>query len=139
MAAKPLTREEIANTEKKLDMPLDDIIKMSKNTTVKAKKHQRASNKSKKVFNNAAQERALKVRQYMDSRPFVRQGFLAQRRSKFQGNQFPFAAEAARKAAVALFRNRPMDRPVVINSNKPRSNAYTFLIIFTLVAVTLMG
>jgi len=74
MATKPLSREEIANTEKKLDMPLgipiccskiwfdcflsppefithgycsvlcyflDDIIKMSKNTT-KPKKQQRA-------------------------------------------------------------------------------------------------
>lgn len=73
MAIKPLSREEIANTEKKLDMPLgipicsrvlfdcflsplefitheycsfscyslDDIIKMSKNTT-KPKKQQRA-------------------------------------------------------------------------------------------------
>ncbi|RYR10410.1 hypothetical protein Ahy_B05g078866 [Arachis hypogaea] len=31
MAAKPLTTEAIALTEKKMDMTLDDIIKMSKN------------------------------------------------------------------------------------------------------------
>ncbi|KAJ6695298.1 RIBOSOME MATURATION FACTOR [Salix koriyanagi] len=41
MAIKSLTHEEIANTEKKLDMPLDDIIRMSKNTA-KPKKQQRA-------------------------------------------------------------------------------------------------
>lgn len=85
---------------------LDDIIKMSKNTTTKPKKQQRApvgkfcfmklyfsspilvfrhvvdliryafyfgQNKNAKVFNNTAQEKALKVRRYMDSRPFVRQ------------------------------------------------------------------
>ncbi|KAJ8764871.1 hypothetical protein K2173_010336 [Erythroxylum novogranatense] len=120
MAAKPLTREEIANTEKKLDMPLDDIIKMSKNNTKKAKKQRRPPNKSQKFFNNPAQEKALKVRRYLDSRPFVRQGFLAQRRSNFQGNQFPLAAEAAKKAALMPFRNRPVDRSMVANSNKTR-------------------
>lgn len=37
---------------------------------------------------------------------FGYQGALAQRRSNFQGNQFPLAAEFARKAAVAPLRNR---------------------------------
>ncbi|XP_002509970.2 uncharacterized protein LOC8288020 [Ricinus communis] len=122
MATKPLTREEIANTEKKLDMPLDDIIKMSKNTT-KPKKLQRAPNKSQKLFSNVAQEKALKVQRYMDSRPFVRQGALAKKRSNFQGNQFPLTTEVARKAAFAPFRSRPFDRNVVANSEKARNRA----------------
>ncbi|KAJ6701860.1 RIBOSOME MATURATION FACTOR, partial [Salix koriyanagi] len=116
MAIKPLSREEIANTEKKLDMPLDDIIKMSKNTT-KPKKQQRAPIKNQKMFNNPAHEKALKVRRYMDSRPLARQGALAQRRSNFHGNQFPLAYEAARKAAVAPFHNRNFGRNFVANSN----------------------
>lgn len=37
---------------------------------------------------------------------FGYQGVLAQRRSNFQGNQFPLATEFARKAAVAPLRNR---------------------------------
>ncbi|XP_050227977.1 uncharacterized protein LOC126677421 [Mercurialis annua] len=123
MAAKPLTREEIANTEKKLDMPLEDIIKLSKNTT-NFKKQQRAPNKGRKVFNNAAQEKALKVQRYMDSRPFVRQGALAQRRSNFQGNQFRLTTEVARKAAVASFHSRPFDRSTVANSDKARTGAF---------------
>lgn len=41
MAAKPLTTEAIAFTEKKMDMALEDIIKMSKNTKTKAKKPRR--------------------------------------------------------------------------------------------------
>ncbi|KDP25290.1 hypothetical protein JCGZ_20446 [Jatropha curcas] len=124
MATKPLTREEIANTEKKLDMPLDDIIKMSKNTTIKAKKQRSAPNKSQKVFNNPVREKALKVRRYMDSRPFVRQGALAQRRSNFQGNRFHLTTEVARKAAVAPFRNKPFDRNVAANSDKARTGAF---------------
>ncbi|MBA0768791.1 hypothetical protein Gotri_017571, partial [Gossypium trilobum] len=131
MAAKPLTSEAIALTEKKMDMTLgellavcallscsfdekrfsnflffsldlDDIIKMSKTSSNKTKKQQR--NKGQKPFNNAAKVKALKVQQYMDSRSSVRQGFLAQRRSNIPGNQFPLAAEAARRAAVAPVR-----------------------------------
>ncbi|OAY56353.1 uncharacterized protein LOC110608769 [Manihot esculenta] len=123
MATKPLSREEIANTEKKLDMPLDDIIKMSKNTT-KVKKQQRPPNKSQKVFNSAAQQKSVKVQHYMDSRPFVRQGALAQRRSNFQGNQFPVTTEVARKAAVAPFRGRPFIRNGLANPDKARTGAF---------------
>lgn len=47
------------------------------------------------------------------------QGFLAQRRSNFQGNQFPLAAEAARKAANAAFRNRAFPHNQMANW-KPR-------------------
>ncbi|THG08540.1 hypothetical protein TEA_005079 [Camellia sinensis var. sinensis] len=109
MAAKPLTSETIALTEKKMDMTLDDIIKMSKSNTTKANKP-RVSNRNQKFVNSAAQEKSTKVRRFMDSRSSLRQGVLAQRRSNFQGNQFPLATEAARKAAVAPFRNRAFNR-----------------------------
>ena len=120
MAAKPLTSEAIALTEKKMDMTLDDIIKMSKNTSHKSKKQRRIPNKIQRPVSNAAKDKALKVRQYMDSRASVRQGVLAQRRSNFQGNRFPFVAEAARRAAVAPFRNRAFNSRRVANLNKPR-------------------
>ncbi|GFS35608.1 hypothetical protein Acr_00g0040910 [Actinidia rufa] len=100
MAAKPLTTEAIALTEKKMDMTLDDIIKMSKNNTSKTTTP-RVSNRSQNFLNNGAQEKTSKVERFMDSRSSMRQGVLAQRRSKFKGNQFPLATEAARKAAVA--------------------------------------
>ncbi|KAJ6946069.1 hypothetical protein NC651_000980 [Populus alba x Populus x berolinensis] len=122
MATKPLSREEIANTEKKLDMPLDDIIKMSKNTT-KPKKQQRAPIKNQKTF-NPAHEKALKVRRYMDMGPLVRQGALAQRRSNFHGNQFPLTSEAARKAAVAPFHSRSFGRNFIANSNNARAAGF---------------
>ncbi|KAE8717511.1 nucleoside diphosphate kinase III [Hibiscus syriacus] len=126
MAAKPLTSETIALTEKKMDMTLDDIIKMSKNTSNKGKKPQRIPNKSQRPGSNAAKDKAFKVRQYMDSRASLRQGALAQRRSNFQGNGFPFAAEAARRAAVAPIRNRAFDSSRVANLNKPRIGAPPF-------------
>ncbi|KAI5595277.1 hypothetical protein POPTR_003G140700v4 [Populus trichocarpa] len=124
MAIKPLTHDEIANTEKKLDMPLDDIIKMSKNTA-KPKKQQRAPIKNQKMFNNPAHEKALKMRRYMDSRPLVRQAALAQRRSNFQRNQFPLTSEAARKAAVARFRNRSFGHNFMANANNARAGGFT--------------
>ncbi|XP_059639932.1 uncharacterized protein LOC132282319 isoform X2 [Cornus florida] len=122
MAAKPLTTEAIALTEKKMDMALDDIIKMSKTTTTKAKK-QRVSNKSQKNLNTAAQEKSAKMRRFMDSRSSLRQGALARRRSNFQGNQFPLATEAARKAAVVPLNNRPFNRSRAVNINKSRVGA----------------
>ncbi|XVF10402.1 hypothetical protein REPUB_Repub07fG0179800 [Reevesia pubescens] len=88
MAAKPLTTEAIALTEKKMDMTLDDIIKMSKNTSNKGKMLRRVPNKSQKPVSNAAKEKAFKVQQYMDSRSSLRQGVLAQRRSNFQGKSW---------------------------------------------------
>ncbi|XP_057966841.1 uncharacterized protein LOC131157023 [Malania oleifera] len=120
MASKPLTNEAIALTEKKMDMTLDDIIKMSKNTTFKAKK-QRVPNKSQTFLNGTAQEKSSKVRRFVDSRSSLRQGFLAQRRTNFQGNQFPLTTEVARKAAVAPIRNRAFNnRSRVVNWNKSR-------------------
>ncbi|KAH1080321.1 hypothetical protein J1N35_020082 [Gossypium stocksii] len=121
MAAKPLTSEAIALTEKKMDMTLDDIIKMSKTSSNKTKKQRRVLNKGQKPFNNAAKAKALKVRQYMDSRSSVRQGVLAQRRSSILGNQFPLAAEAARRAAVAPVRIKNVNGVRVANLNKPRT------------------
>ncbi|XVF51307.1 hypothetical protein PTKIN_Ptkin04bG0174600 [Pterospermum kingtungense] len=123
MAAKPLTSEAIAVTEKKMDMTLDDIIKMSKTTPNKSKKQRRMPNKNQKHVGNAAKERAVKVQRYMDSRSSLRQGVLAQRRSNFQGNRFPFAAEAARRAAAAPFRVRASNARRVANLNKPRIGA----------------
>ncbi|XP_031280908.1 uncharacterized protein LOC116139370 isoform X2 [Pistacia vera] len=119
MAAKPLTTEAIALTEKKMDMSLDDIIKMSKNpAATKPKQQRRPPNKSQKSFNNAVQDKALKVRQHMGSRSSVRQGVLAQRRSNFQNNHFPLANEAARKAVVAPVRNRAFNGSMVTNKMK---------------------
>ncbi|KAJ6933760.1 hypothetical protein NC651_008989 [Populus alba x Populus x berolinensis] len=124
MAIKPLTHDEIANTEKKLDMPLDDIVKMSK-STAKPKKQQRAPIKNQKMFNNPAHEKALKMQRYMNSRPLVRQAALAQRRSNFQRNQFPLTSEAARKAAVARFHNRSFGRNFMANANNARAGGFT--------------
>ncbi|XP_022721443.1 uncharacterized protein LOC111278932 isoform X2 [Durio zibethinus] len=123
MAVKPLTSEAIALTEKKMDMTLDDIIKMSKTPSNKTNKQRWAPNKSQKPVSNAAKDKALKVPQYMDSRSFLRQGVLAQRRSNFQGNRFPLAAEAARRAPVAPFRVRAFNGGRVANLNKPRIGA----------------
>ncbi|KAI3804480.1 hypothetical protein L1987_26054 [Smallanthus sonchifolius] len=122
MAAKPLTNAAIAMTEKKMDMSLDDIIKMSKNGTGfnKAKK-QRIPNKNQKFSNNFVQDRSMKLRRFMDTRSTLRQGVLGQRRTNFQGNQFSFAGEAARKAAVAPIRNSNFNRSQAVTSYTPRA------------------
>ncbi|KAM7525877.1 hypothetical protein LguiA_015779 [Lonicera macranthoides] len=123
MAAKPLTSEAIALTEKKMDMTLEDIIKMSKSNPSKAKK-QRVPNKSQSFLNNVALDKSSKVRRFMESRSALRQGALAQRRSNFQRNQFPLATDAAQKAVVAPIRNRTFNRSRMMNGNmnvnKPR-------------------
>ncbi|KAF7151099.1 hypothetical protein RHSIM_Rhsim02G0244500 [Rhododendron simsii] len=125
MASKPLTTEAIAITEKKMDMTLEDIIKLSKRNPSTTKK-QRVSNRSQKFLNTGAQAKSSKVQsvqRFMDSRSSLRQGVLAQRRSNFQGNHFPLATEAARKAAVAPIRNRAFNRGRGLNVNKPRARA----------------
>ncbi|XP_060180131.1 uncharacterized protein LOC132609934 [Lycium barbarum] len=122
MAAKPLTSEIIAFTEKKMDMTLDDIIKMSKTNTTKTKK-QRVFNRSQKFSNNIAQDKSAKIQRFMDTRSSMRQGLLARRRSNSQGDQFPLATEAARRAAVAPIRNRAFNRSRAVNVNKQRFGA----------------
>ncbi|KAL6578745.1 hypothetical protein OROMI_008961 [Orobanche minor] len=117
MAMKPLTSEAIALTEKKMDMTLDDIIKMSQTHGMKPKK-QRVPNKGQKFVNKVSQDNSLKVRRFMDTRSSIRQGALAQRRSNFQANQFPLATEAAKKAAVAPIRGRAFNRTRRFNVNK---------------------
>ncbi|KAJ0802636.1 hypothetical protein HanPI659440_Chr03g0131211 [Helianthus annuus] len=124
MAAKPLTTAAIAMTEKKMDMSLDDIIKMSKNGTgVNKDKKQRVPNKNQKFANNVVQDRSMKLRRYMDTRSSLRQGALGQRRTSFQANQFPLAAGAARKAAVAPLRNNNFNRNQTVTSYRPRAVA----------------
>ncbi|KAJ8436552.1 hypothetical protein Cgig2_031493 [Carnegiea gigantea] len=120
MGTKPLTSEAIALAEKKMDMSLDDIIKMSKSKANAAnpKKH-RVSNKSQRFF-SGNQDKTQKMRQYMNSRSTLRQGVLAQKRSSFQWNSFPLASEAARKAAVTSFRSRAFSHNRAAKWNKPR-------------------
>ncbi|KAH6805097.1 hypothetical protein C2S51_029928 [Perilla frutescens var. frutescens] len=125
MAAKPLTSEAIALTEKKMDMSLDDIIKMSKTRNMKPKKH-RVSNKGQKSFNTVPQDKGLKVKRFMDTRSSLRQGALAQRRSNIQGNQFPLATEAAKKAVVAPIQGRAFNQSRPFNVNKSRAGPSTF-------------
>ncbi|XP_074317588.1 uncharacterized protein LOC141653659 [Silene latifolia] len=131
MAIEAFSKEDIAR-EQKVDMALDDIIKMSRRNL--AKKQQRVSNKSRGVF-HGNQNRSWKVRQYMDSRSTLRQGVLDQKRTSFRGtnftlapeaapkaavitfrrNNFPLVAGASRKSVVTMFRNKP------INQNKARN------------------
>nr|GFD17235.1 hypothetical protein [Tanacetum cinerariifolium] len=89
-------------------------------TVANKAKQQRIPNKNQKFTNNVAQDKSMKVRRFMDSRSSVRQGALAQRRSKFQGNQFPLTTQAARKAAVAPIRNRNFHQNQATTSYKPR-------------------
>ncbi|XP_077251292.1 uncharacterized protein LOC143890477 [Tasmannia lanceolata] len=123
MATKPaMTSEAIALTEKKMDMTLDDIIKLSKKPSPsKPSRVSRVPNKSRGFLNSgASQGNSSKVQRFMNSRSSIRQGVLAPRRSNFQANQFPVATEVARKAAVAPIRNRAPVRNRVVNWNKPR-------------------
>ncbi|CAA6671502.1 unnamed protein product [Spirodela intermedia] len=102
MAAKPLTTEAIALTEKKMDMSLDDIIKMSKKNSSNGKKPPRISNKSRGFSKPVAPQRnSSKAQRFTDSRVLVRQ-----KRTNFRSNQFPLTTEVARKAQVAPIRNR---------------------------------
>ncbi|WZY82820.1 hypothetical protein YC2023_029204 [Brassica napus] len=126
---KPITTETVALTEKKMDMSLDAIIKMSKrnNTNVnKGKKLRasvsslklRASNKKEK-FNGAAKNSTVKAQRYMDSRSDVRQGAFAKRRSNFQG---PVTTAVARDVASgAPIRGRPYNAGRMANTNQSRS------------------
>ncbi|WZZ41245.1 uncharacterized protein LOC106388544 isoform X2 [Brassica napus] len=118
----PITTETVALTEKKMDMSLDAIIKMSKsNTNVNKGKKLRASNKKEK-FNGAAKNSTVKAQLYMDSRSDVRQGAFAKRRSNFQGNHFPVTTAVARNVASgAPIRGRPYNAGRMANTNQSRS------------------
>ncbi|KAL0437472.1 UNVERIFIED_CONTAM: hypothetical protein Sradi_0455100 [Sesamum radiatum] len=72
MSTKPLTSEAIALAEKKMDMTVDDNIKMSKTIVVKPKR-QRISHRGQNLFNNVSQDNSFKVRRYMDTRPSLKQ------------------------------------------------------------------
>ncbi|KAG6481954.1 hypothetical protein ZIOFF_058578 [Zingiber officinale] len=101
MATKALTKEAIAMTEKKMNMSLDDIIKMSKENSAKGKRPPRppVSEYILARKNRNPSHGNTVLQGFMDSRSSIRQGVLAKRRSNFHGNQFLVIIEAARKAA----------------------------------------
>ncbi|KAL3498997.1 hypothetical protein ACH5RR_041729 [Cinchona calisaya] len=117
MATKALTNEAIALTEKKMDMTLDDIIKMSKNNTTKGKK-QRVPNKNKKSVNDAAQYQAARRQKYFHTVSTMRQGALAQRRSNFQGNWTPSIDIARKDTAVHMRSNFNRIRAVNVKNER---------------------
>ncbi|XP_074573811.1 uncharacterized protein LOC141830225 [Curcuma longa] len=120
MATKALIKEAIAMTEKKINMSLDDIIKMSKKNAAKGKRPPRPPTKFFEGFQNRNPSHGNAVLQgFMDSRSSIRQGVFANRRSNFHGNQFPSITEAARKAAAISVQNR------MINQNGRRVLAPT--------------
>ncbi|CAN8246534.1 unnamed protein product [Cochlearia groenlandica] len=118
-----ITTETVARTEKKMDMSLDAIIKMSKSNTanVNKGKKQRVSNKTE-GFNGNAKSSSVKAQRYMDSRSDVRQGAFAKRRfNNFHGNQFPVTTTIARKAASAnTLRGRPFNAGRMSHTNISR-------------------
>ncbi|KAL5232225.1 hypothetical protein ABZP36_031001 [Zizania latifolia] len=113
MESVPLTAEAIAFTEKKMDMTLDDIIKMSKKKNPGGKKLPRQPIKKHPFQNVKANQGNAKVQRFIESRSSIRQGVLAQRRTNLGGNQFPATKQAAMKAATMPIRSR------VVRWNKP--------------------
>uniref|UniRef100_A0A453PFF3 Uncharacterized protein n=1 Tax=Aegilops tauschii subsp. strangulata TaxID=200361 RepID=A0A453PFF3_AEGTS len=115
MDSVPLTAEAIAFTEKKMDMTLEDIIKMSKKKGPAGKKAPRQQQVKKRPFQNGnSNQGKAKVQRFHESRSSIRQGVLAQRRSNLDANQFQITKQAANKAATMHVRGRA-DR-----WNKPR-------------------
>ncbi|XP_062191523.1 uncharacterized protein LOC133895313 [Phragmites australis] len=106
MESLSITAEAIAFTEKKMDMTLEDIIKMSKKKNPGGKKPPRQPIKKRPFQNGNANQENAKVQRFIESRSSIRQGFLAQRRSNLGGNQFPATKQAAKKAAAMPMRNR---------------------------------
>ncbi|KAL6646438.1 hypothetical protein ACP70R_018046 [Stipagrostis hirtigluma subsp. patula] len=116
MEALPITAEAIAFTEKKMDMTLEDIIKMSKKKNPGGKKTPRQPIKKRPFQNGNTSQGNAKVQRFMESRSSIRQGVLAQRRSNLGGNQFPVTKQAAKKAAMMPVRNR------AVRWNKPSAS-----------------
>ncbi|KAG6505927.1 hypothetical protein ZIOFF_031240 [Zingiber officinale] len=110
MAMKALTKEAIAMTEKKMNMSLDDIIKMSKKNAAKGKRPPRPPIKNQGFRNRNPSHGNTVLQGFMDSRSSIRQGVLAKRRSNFHGNQFPVITEVARKAAAVSAQNRMINQ-----------------------------
>ncbi|XP_006659354.1 uncharacterized protein LOC102715602 [Oryza brachyantha] len=106
MESVPLTAEAIAFTEKKMDMTLDDIIKMSKKKNPGGKKPTRQPIKKRPFQDGNSNQGNAKVQRFMESRSTIRQGVLAQRRTNLGGNQFPATKQAAKKAATMPIRSR---------------------------------
>lgn len=132
MASMPvITADTIALTEKKMDMTLDDIIKMSKKTSQKTRKQQ-TSNKSQRAIANkyGATNTVSKVRvqQSVAARSSaLRQGKLAELRSRNGTNQLAAVKEAARRAAVTPIRTTPAqwkkrrNGPLITQGSRPFS------------------
>uniref|UniRef100_A0A0D9X7B6 Uncharacterized protein n=1 Tax=Leersia perrieri TaxID=77586 RepID=A0A0D9X7B6_9ORYZ len=116
MESMPLTTEAIAFTEKKMDMTLDDIIKMSKKKPG-GKKPSRQPIKKRPFQNGNTNQGNAKVQQFMESRSSIRQGVLAQRRTNLSGNQFSATKQAAKKAATMPIRSRG------VRLNKPSATS----------------
>ncbi|XP_042424334.1 uncharacterized protein LOC122011959 isoform X2 [Zingiber officinale] len=110
MATKPLTNEAIAMTEKKMDMALDDIIKMSKKNAARGKRPPRPPIKNQGFQYTNPSQGNTRAQHFIDSRSSIRQGVLATRRSNFHGNQFPVTTEMARKSVGMPIRSRMMNQ-----------------------------
>ncbi|XP_047074653.1 uncharacterized protein LOC124684368 [Lolium rigidum] len=106
MESVPLNAEAIAFTEKKMDMTLEDIIKMSKKKNPAGKKAPRQPIKKRPFQNGNGNQGNAKVQRFIESRSSIRQGVLAQRRSNLDGNQFQITKQAAKKAAAMPVRGR---------------------------------
>ncbi|KAG6502470.1 hypothetical protein ZIOFF_034749 [Zingiber officinale] len=106
METKALTEEAISMAEKKMNMSLDDIIKMSKKNAAKGKRPPRPPIKNNGFQNRNPSHGNAVLHGFMDSRSSIRQGVLAKRRSNVHGNQFPVITEMARKAAAISVQNR---------------------------------
>lgn len=111
--------EAIALTEKKMDMTLDDIIRMFKNNTSKPKR-QGVLNRSQKPVNSSTMDKSTKIRNFIDSRSITRQGVLAQRRSIVEGYGFLLASQDTRKVPFAPKRIGYFNRNKAVRVNKPR-------------------
>ncbi|KAK3121579.1 hypothetical protein QOZ80_8BG0656650 [Eleusine coracana subsp. coracana] len=110
MESLPITAEAIAFTDKKMDMTLEDIIKMSKKKNPGGKKPPRQPIKKRSFQNGNLNQGSAKVQRFMESRSSIRQGVLAQRRSNLGGNQLTATKQAAKKAAAMPVRNNKAAR-----------------------------